>query len=425
VFRNGIPCCTHMLTQCATKAPKWTIPHKPHEPHESDLHPGPEGCPPPDKYPRDVGYTFDRAGPPKKRRPESAPPGPRFVPPSNPTTPRYSFGTTPRSAPFGSYSGARPEEPTPGPLGAAAIPHGPKYSMTARPPPTKAKGGDAPGPGGYIPRPQRPQSAKGPRFVRENPDIVPRFVGPGPNYMPSQEPPGQAFSIRPPIIEKEDDNWRQLGPPYTYFGYNDFGRSDCCNCHDFPNFLDRPTEKAQMNSCCVKPPPARRLGDSGTEHGRSKTQQKNDCCKVTGKDICECKISKKEEVHDCCKSKKEVVAKATMHDVIAKATMHDCCKSKKEVVAKADAKPPRELVRDTYQERIVELRGEEPRHIYKEIISDVQGTLQARRPPGKAPTERRPNSTRRPQTAPAGRGQFKIPEAWVLSQEGVDEECRR
>jgi len=216
VFRHGEPCCTHMLTQVAEKAPKWTIPGKPKDPPVAPA-PGPGFTNPPDKYPREPAYTM--RGAPQHPRPASAP-GLRNLP-LNPTTPKWGFGTCPRPDPFA------PSGPSGhGPDKLPAPPRGPKYSIGGRPQRKRPKSA-GPGPNDY--RPRRPGSARvtGWGKAPEGRDGPASAPGPGP---PLLAPVGPSYSMRPQLDQKSDDHWRQLGPPWTYFGYNDFGHSGCENC---------------------------------------------------------------------------------------------------------------------------------------------------------------------------------------------------
>jgi hypothetical protein len=242
VFRNGIPCCTEMLTQVAEKAPKWTIGKRMQDPETmGNPTPGPLGVKGPDKFARDPVYSFPRGGPPD--RPSSAPPGPRLLNPRlNPSTPKWGFGTNPRPSPF---------EPQPGPGAGNVRPprEGPHYSMPGRRRVPSKKTEDTPGPGNYFPR--RPRSAYGPRWGVEKPGQQrphrPPNRGPGPSYVPPAVcgRDGPSYSFRPNLQEKPDTDPRVLGPPWTYFGYNDFGRSDCSNCRDLPEFaVSEETRKA-------------------------------------------------------------------------------------------------------------------------------------------------------------------------------------
>lgn len=206
-----------MLTQVAEKAPKWTIPGKPKDPPVGPA-PGPGFTNPPDKYPREPAYSF--GGAPKDLRSASAPPGLRNIR-LNPTTPKWGFGSCPRPDPFA------PSKPSGhGPEKLPAPSRGLKYSIGGRPQRKRPKTA-GPGPNDY--RPRRPGSArvtgwgKAPA-PRDRPLSAP---GPGP---PLPGPNGPSYSMRPRLDEKDDDHWRQLGPPWTYFGYNDFGHSGCENC---------------------------------------------------------------------------------------------------------------------------------------------------------------------------------------------------
>jgi len=219
VYRNGIPCCTEMLTQVAEKEPKWTIPGRAKDP-EAAATPGPGHVPPVDKYPRAPGYSFPRS----KERPSSAPPGRGFMKPKlDPTTPKYSFGTNPRPPAF-------PGEPGPGPGKACPPPGGPKYSIRLKPPDRNQ--GLGPGPAF---KPPISFDKHGPRYGKERPQR-PRSAGPGPTYRPKLDP-GKSYSMQPRRPDHDDGNWRPLGPQWTYFGYNDFGHSECVNCEDIVNPL--------------------------------------------------------------------------------------------------------------------------------------------------------------------------------------------
>jgi len=219
VHRHGTPCCTHMLTQIAEKSPKWTFGKRPQERVEES--PGPTKADARLTYPRDPVYSFPHAVP----RPESAPPGPCYVPPSTPTTPRYSFGSTKRQSPFVGDDG-------PGPI-SYSVPdekHGPKFSLGVRREKKKTK---LPGPGNYDPRWR--EHVRSPRWGKGGFGYLqrPRSTTPcAMYYSPRMLPDGPAFSLGA-RRENEDDRWRPLGPPYTYFGYNEFGHTSC-TCADQP-----------------------------------------------------------------------------------------------------------------------------------------------------------------------------------------------
>jgi len=228
-----------MLTQQGTeKAPKWTIGGRLKDPAEvKHATPGPTGVQGPDKFPREPCYSFPGGRTSAPGRPASAPAGPRgYNPRMNPTTPKWGFGSTKRPDPFAA-------DPGPGPGKVHEPRGGPRYSM---PPRRKNNTGGPEGPGPGFYKPKRPRSAYGPRWGPEGPKPQkPQDSGPGPNYVPQagNDGPSCSFLVNPP--EKPDGNWRQLGPPWTYFGYNDFGRSDCSNCLDLPEFYTQQGDERQ------------------------------------------------------------------------------------------------------------------------------------------------------------------------------------
>lgn len=241
-FRNGHPHATEQLCQLgsAWKAPKWTFGRKFSGVGGAGSAPGPAhiGNPPDSRYATDPVFSFGvPPGDPRAsrslNRTRSAPPGPDFKPPHDPTTPKWSFGTTPRPCPFGSKS-------APGPYDIRGGPGGPKYSFPPGPQRGKHLHGNTPSPDYYGPL-GRPGNAIGPRV---GPDTVltgdlpkkPPY-GPGPNYMPPWNVNGPAYSFRPQLPalgEKPGDmpgGWT-LPPQYTYFGYNEYGH---CDTFDIPN----------------------------------------------------------------------------------------------------------------------------------------------------------------------------------------------
>lgn len=211
VSRHGEACCTHMLTQVAEKAPKWTFTGK-----AKELPPGPAPGPgltnAPDKYSREPAYSF--GGTPKLQRSFSVPVGLQNLP-LQPTTPKWGFGSCPRPDPFSpSQSSGH------GPAKLPGAPQGPKYSFAGRPQ-RKTK---TSGPGPHDFRPHRPGSARAIRWGQApaNCKRPPSAPGPGP---PLPGPSGPLYSLRPRLDEKPDDHWRQLGHPWSHFGYDDFGHS--------------------------------------------------------------------------------------------------------------------------------------------------------------------------------------------------------
>jgi hypothetical protein len=219
VHRHGIPCCTHMLTQVAEKAPKWTFGKRPQE-HIAESA-GPQNADPKLTYQRDPVYSFPHAAP----RPVSCPPGPNYVPSNSPTTPRYSFGSTPRQSPFPGDAGPGPRSYT-----VPDTKHGPKFSFGSR---REKKKFPVPGPGTYDKRWQ--ETVRSPRWGKDGFAYLqrPRSTTPcSMYYSPRMVGDGPSFSLGA-RIEHEDDSWRPLGPPYTYFGYNDFGHTTCL-CDDQP-----------------------------------------------------------------------------------------------------------------------------------------------------------------------------------------------
>lgn len=220
VFRHGTPCAAELLTQVDWKAPKYSFSGRPKEKQESGV--GPVAVPPTDQYPRAPKYSFGTPAD-HSRRPQSAPPGLRNIP-LKPTTPSWGFGTTGRPPAFRGEPGPGPCAPGPG-MG------GPKYSLRQRH--RERKPDPTPGlinPGGQA-------SRRGPKWAPGR-DPTRRRSGPGPSYCHPPFGGGPAYSVRPRRPDKEDDTWRPLGHQYTYFGYNDYGRSgqyDCaCMHHEDP-----------------------------------------------------------------------------------------------------------------------------------------------------------------------------------------------
>jgi len=213
-----------MLCQCAEKAPKWTFGGgKGHELNATmhdekvtaftaithDMSPK--------KYKKEPAFTFGVL------RPDSVTlrPGPDYCPRTSTSTPRYGFGSTKRPSPF-------PGEPGPGP--GFQLPErkdGPKFSMRGkRDKADKAEPGpadyDVSRSGSHALAPRWGRSAKSERRKRS------ASVGaPGPAYFKSSMMhDGPAYSLGAQRKEHFEEDRRQLGKPYTYFGYDDFGHTE-------------------------------------------------------------------------------------------------------------------------------------------------------------------------------------------------------
>jgi len=226
VFRHGTVCCTEMMTQIVPKAPKWTfgqLRRQCDEERAAALSPGPLlAAIPKSTYTREPVYSFPHATSIMPRvRPASSPPGPTYVPRTKPTTPRYSFGSTKRPCPFQGEGG-------PGPR---AVPHpedvaAPKYSIGAR---RGTKETTSPGPGQYRPRIR--DNVRVPAWGKggDSPPVRLQSATPGPYHfeLGMGGKHGPSYTMTPRREEKVDDTRRRLAPQYTYFGYNDFGHSEC------------------------------------------------------------------------------------------------------------------------------------------------------------------------------------------------------
>mmetsp|Transcript_6117 Transcript_6117/g.13585 ORF Transcript_6117/g.13585 Transcript_6117/m.13585 type:complete len:242 (+) Transcript_6117:142-867(+) len=226
IHRHGEPCATHMRTQIVHKAPKWSIQGK-----RSDGNPRPTPGPqtPVDvdlvRYYREPAYSFGSA-PPKDsgrgdRRPASAPAGPRSLRPLDPTTPLYSFGTTKRELPFAVPPGPGPGAHHPSARDSRSGPH---YSMKGRPLSKTQDGG--PGPTSYRPRPTSPND-RGHVLARSSREPRSVSVGPGPSAVDFPFTNSAKYSMGARLPDKPDISGRPLGPPFTHFGYDEFGHSRC------------------------------------------------------------------------------------------------------------------------------------------------------------------------------------------------------
>lgn len=256
-FRNGHPHATEQLCQQggAWKAPKWTFGQKVTGivGTVNDLGPTGIGNPPDSRYPTDPVFTFGvpagdpRASQSRLNRGRSAPPGPNFLPAHDPTTPKWSFGTTKRPDPFNPFG----VKSGPGPKDIRGGPGGPKYSFPPGPQRDSGYGpGDTPSPDFYGPR--RPEKNPGPRYgpgtvldtIPKNPQL-----GIGPNFNPLPFRGGPAYSFRPQLPDGGDgmpkgyhDGWT-LPPQYTYFGYNEFGHCDTFDIVNIKGHLGRKDAK--------------------------------------------------------------------------------------------------------------------------------------------------------------------------------------
>jgi hypothetical protein len=225
VFRHGHPRNAEMRTQIVQKAPKWTFSPKYPEPsydRHKDMYPGPKH--PEDhhrddfsKYKRDPAWTISGNGNGSNwDRPSSAPPGGVYVP-LKPSTPRWSFGTSRRTPPAA-------DTPGPGPGGAYVpdTPRGVKVSLTPRRP-MRTRTTEGPGPACYTPRDHI--AGRWGHWGHVVDSKTPQETGPGPKYDTRRPSMGPRYSMgarRAQSVEKHHAD-RELGPPFTHFGYNDFG----------------------------------------------------------------------------------------------------------------------------------------------------------------------------------------------------------
>mmetsp|Transcript_29457 Transcript_29457/g.67858 ORF Transcript_29457/g.67858 Transcript_29457/m.67858 type:complete len:247 (+) Transcript_29457:80-820(+) len=231
IHRHGEPCCTHMRTQIIHKAPKWSIQGKRKDPSDKPT-PGPQSPVNIDavRYYKEPAYSFGNP-PPKDRergsegkRPFSAPAGPRSLPAPGPTTPLYSFGTTRRELPFAVPPGPGPGAHHPSQRDSSG---GPKYSIKGRPRSRTVQDG-GPGPHSYRVRPPSP-TGRAPPFPRALPPRSSSSLGPGPGGPSLNQTwdSGVKYSMGMRLPDKVDTSGRRLGPPFTHFGYDEFGHTRC------------------------------------------------------------------------------------------------------------------------------------------------------------------------------------------------------
>mmetsp|Transcript_155598 Transcript_155598/g.290386 ORF Transcript_155598/g.290386 Transcript_155598/m.290386 type:complete len:240 (+) Transcript_155598:102-821(+) len=221
--RHGDVCSQEMLTQLGScrKAPKWSFAPRPRvSARETTAQAGGADDVNRDgfsKYKRDPKWSM---GKPPMLRPKSAPPGPNYKPPERPTTPQYSFGSR---RPRGMTS--EPPTSTDGPGPGGYVPKfggGPKHSMPGKPRrPTSA----GPGPGAY-----RPKLPDGPKYAYHwgngDPGRRQSSDGPGPQGEHGRPDRGLKYSFGY-RRETPSHGGRNLGLPFTQFGYDDFGHSQC------------------------------------------------------------------------------------------------------------------------------------------------------------------------------------------------------
>lgn len=245
-FRNTHIHSTEQLCQLGShwKAPKWTFGNRYSDAGvDKGSLKGPQGIgdKAPERHPRQPVYSFG-AAPDGLIRNRSAPPGPNWKPRGDPTTPQWSFGTTSRPNPFG------PKE-SPGPLDTRGGPGGPKYSFP--PGPQRPAGYGAPyevtpSPDHYglLPGRRPPGPRWGPGTVLDGRPKKPDH-GPGPNYAPGPWRDGPAYSFRPQLPAGGDGDAGAslsgftLPPPYTFFGYNEFGHNDTFDIKNIKAHLGR------------------------------------------------------------------------------------------------------------------------------------------------------------------------------------------
>lgn len=256
IYRHGEPPANYMRTQIVEKGPKWSFAARRPETSRTDDTPIP-GCAPRDegrfKYRKSPSYTFGGRPESKARpRPSSAPPGGRrdrqqgqeSVPRSMTRQNSYgtnqrSFGTSTRKLPWG---GSGPDL-GPGPTYTASTMglSGCRYSLGGKleTKPSSSQSELGPGPAAYNPGSRRGSIKGGPRYQRSH--SRPSSAGsrasigasdhPGPMYNPKLLGRGPSFSIGYRIDRKEamreadEGAFRPLPPPFTHFGYDDFGRS--------------------------------------------------------------------------------------------------------------------------------------------------------------------------------------------------------
>jgi len=227
VFRHGEPHCTEMLCQCAEKAPKWSFAGgKGHRVHD-ELAYNPDFSvithdTSPKRYTKDPTFSFGHSR--SASTPNMRSTGPDYCPRTSSTTPLYSFGSTKRPSPFPGQEGPGPELQHP------ALKGGPRYSMRSRGSGKRTSGG--PGPE-YVPRDLT--HAPAPRWGRDrcssNYGTRTRSAsigGPGPYYFrDTMLHDGPAYSMCDDRRKaKQEIDKRQLGNPWTYFGYDDFGHTE-------------------------------------------------------------------------------------------------------------------------------------------------------------------------------------------------------
>jgi hypothetical protein len=254
IYRHGEPAANHMRTQIVEKGPKWSMAGRQTEACCTDDTPIP-GCAPRDggrfKYRTSPSYSFGGHSE-SRRRPSSAPPGgrrrdhdyqqcpdsggaPRAT--SKPMTRQNSFGSSQRSFGTGQrklpWGSSAPDlGPGPGDYRVPARESGLRFSLGGRI--EGASQSDfGPGPAFYNPASTQGVCKGGPRYRRSH--ARPSSAGsnassghPGPMYNPKLLGRGPSFSLGASRTEKRDaqeDAFRPLPPPFTHFGYDDFGRS--------------------------------------------------------------------------------------------------------------------------------------------------------------------------------------------------------
>lgn len=251
-----------MLTQIVDKAPKWSFTGRPKDAVDQATTAGPIAVKTSCKYQRDPTYSFGPPGGPDSGgldgskgygRPGSAPPGPLYTPLA-PTTPHYSFGTTKRGCPFPDVNNS--VSPGPSAFSDPRYSRGPKFSMEPRR--SSSRRSDGPGPGGFVPK-RSSGATFAPHWGKPKPrdgdaDARSRSLGgygsggahdlgggggTGGPYAFGQGP-SYSMGARRGMENGIGDGGgggggakgtngklatRELGPNFSHFGYNDFGRA--------------------------------------------------------------------------------------------------------------------------------------------------------------------------------------------------------